>query len=394
MDHHITKVSCGWTHTAVVSDQGLAFTWGLGEFGALGHGDTLTKHSPAKVEWFSNSLLSIAQVSCGSRHTAFATSDGVLHTCGAGDAGQLGSGSRTTELLPKAITNGIEGKITQVSCGIFHTCVVTENGNVWIMGGNSFGQLGLGNKKGTTVPTKIKQLENIKIKKIACGHHTAAITQEGDLYVWGSGVFGESLVPQKVAIVGAKLTDVSVGGSFGVALDQTNKLWVWGANTAGELGVGDYEPRANPCLLDKLKSKSVVTVACGGSYAIALGINHSISTSSESVKQSEHVNSTFSQPATTSIETAALENANPSFALRRSEVSQSRNTNNISEESKDSALMPSRSSDMKGTENDRQQLTVGHQDPQVEIPSVSDLNTAEIFSSVSQRDPHQPVIFK
>ncbi len=75
---HILRVSCGWTHTAAVSgtfrvansravDQGLVFTWGLGEFGALGQGDTSARYVPAKVE----SISGVALVACGSRHTAF-----------------------------------------------------------------------------------------------------------------------------------------------------------------------------------------------------------------------------------------------------------------------------------------------------------------------------------
>ena len=39
------------------------------------------------------------------------------------------------------------------------------------------------------------------------------------------------------------VTDVSVGGTVSVALDETGLLWSWGSNQLGELGVGDCEPR-------------------------------------------------------------------------------------------------------------------------------------------------------
>lgn len=47
------------------------FTWGLGEFGELGHGDARVKYVPSKVESFSKGR--VASVACGARHTVFLT---------------------------------------------------------------------------------------------------------------------------------------------------------------------------------------------------------------------------------------------------------------------------------------------------------------------------------
>lgn len=61
--------------------------------------------------------------------------------------------------------------------------VLTKNGMVYSMGGNSFGQLGIGNKKSTFRPVKINSLEDNFIEKIACGNHSAAITEQGELFI-------------------------------------------------------------------------------------------------------------------------------------------------------------------------------------------------------------------
>ena len=74
-----------------------------------------------------------------------------MYTCGAGDAGQLGTGKRDRELLPQKNT-GINEKVADVAAGLFHTCAVSESGSLWATGGNSFGQLGLGHKKGSVIP--------------------------------------------------------------------------------------------------------------------------------------------------------------------------------------------------------------------------------------------------
>jgi X-linked retinitis pigmentosa GTPase regulator len=69
----------------------------------------------------------------------------------------------------------------------------------------------------------------------------------------------------------SKVREVSVGGCFGAAVDETNKVWTWGSNSSGELGVGDYEPRVNPFPIVALHGKAVTRLSCGGTFAMALG---------------------------------------------------------------------------------------------------------------------------
>jgi hypothetical protein len=37
----------------------------------------------------------------------------------------------------------------------------------------------------------VKGLEKEKIKYISCGHHSGAVNDNGDLFLWGTGTFGE-----------------------------------------------------------------------------------------------------------------------------------------------------------------------------------------------------------
>lgn len=303
--------------------------------------------------------------------------DGKMLTCGTGDSGQLGTGSREAELIPKDISSTFKEKIADISAGICNTCAVTDSGIVWAMGGNSTGQLGIGNKKASSIPVKIKELEKTKIKKITCGHHTAALSEDGELYVWGTSVFGELLTPAKLDIPNVKLQDVHVGGNFGAALDQNGKIWTWGLNTAGELGVGDYDARISPIKSPQLDSKTVVAFSCGGSHAIALGITHSFGEPSNRSKRMDSV--ITHELKQSSRYSADIFNANVNAPNNDKKLE-----NNIEPEE----------SSTKQMRNSRHQLSSSnnHQDHPHEVPSVSDLNTAEIISSVSQRDPHQPVI--
>lgn len=269
--YRAVSISCGWGHTAAVNDSGDLFTWGAGEHGALGLNSTETQWVPARVNLPLE--LSASNVSCGARHSAVIaqTRTGMkeLWTCGAGEAGQLGTGRREKEL--QFVRVSFADTVKQVSCGVFHTGFITPTGRVYMMGGNSFGQLGVGTKKSSSLPMRVTALDSRPIVKVSCGHHSAAVSERGELFLWGTGSFGEYLIPQMTTNIGIKIADVCVGGSFGAAIDVNNGLWAWGSNTNGELGVGDYEPRLTPFSVSALQGKRIRTVACGSSFCIALG---------------------------------------------------------------------------------------------------------------------------
>ena len=218
-----------------------------------------------------NTQIHATAISCGSRHTAILDRNSRLLTCGAGDAGQLGSNRREKELTPIVVYSS--SKVASVDCGVFHTLFVTDEGKVFGMGGNTFGQLGINSKKSTAIPLQVTDLDHIFIKKVACGQHSAAISENGCLYIWGTGVFGEFYVPQKVETLNTVITDLSLGGGFGAVVDNNGLVWTWGSNASGELGMGDFEPRITPFPVIALQGKTVTSLSCGGSYIMALGRN-------------------------------------------------------------------------------------------------------------------------
>ena len=64
---------------------------------------------------------------------------------------------------------------------------------------------------------------------------------------------------------------ITVGGTFSVMIDKNDQLFVWGANTNGELGLGDTQPRIQPTCVDSLEGKKITTVGVGSAFAFALG---------------------------------------------------------------------------------------------------------------------------
>ena len=142
--------------------------------------------------------IKIANVDCGSRHTAFVSRTGEVYTSGSGEVGQLGLGSKISrEYYPKRVA--ITDAVMDVACGAFHTLFLTQRGHLYSTGGNSFGQLGHGHKKAVSTPARVRKLEGYFVQKIAAGHCSACITSSGELLVWGSGSFGEFLEPRYIA---------------------------------------------------------------------------------------------------------------------------------------------------------------------------------------------------
>lgn len=113
-----------------------------------------------------------------------------------------------------------------MASGVYHTLIITVNGAVYAMGGNSFGQLGTGDKKSYNRPEKIHHFNGIYVEKVSAGQHSAAISDKGHLYIWGTGSFGEYLLPTRFNSGIGPIKDVSIGGSFGAALDSSSTLYV------------------------------------------------------------------------------------------------------------------------------------------------------------------------
>eukprot|EP00591_Stephanopyxis_turris_P011504 CAMPEP_0195529978 /NCGR_PEP_ID=MMETSP0794_2-20130614/32665_1 /TAXON_ID=515487 /ORGANISM="Stephanopyxis turris, Strain CCMP 815" /LENGTH=223 /DNA_ID=CAMNT_0040661369 /DNA_START=153 /DNA_END=821 /DNA_ORIENTATION=+ len=164
---------------------GLAvFSWGRGEDGQLGIGDTSDQDSPTYVDALRG--VGVAQITCGSGHTVVLTTEGEVYTWGRGDDGRLGHGDNGWKYVPRIAQSLTGHVVTQVTCGSYHTAAVTNNGDLYTWGGGMYGKLGHGNESGHSIPKRVEGLSGLPVSQIACGsRHTAVITTSGALYTWG-----------------------------------------------------------------------------------------------------------------------------------------------------------------------------------------------------------------
>jgi len=100
-----------------------------------------------------------------------------------------------------------------------------------------------------------------------------------EVYAFGRSQFGqlgvgyttqaEYQVPQRIALR-VRLTKITLGAGHAVALSHQGKVYTWGLNLLGQLGVGDTEPRWSPTLVPTLKDAKIVDVASGAGHSFAV----------------------------------------------------------------------------------------------------------------------------
>jgi hypothetical protein len=135
----------------------------------------------------------IRAVSCGETHTAAISTKGECFTWGGGDSFQLGHGEKANELKPRRVEFFSEraANVQQVSCGARHTAAVTDDGYLYVWGTGDHGELGLGDEKVRVVPGLVEALGNTTVRTVQTSvHFTAVITDVGELYIFGSRMHG------------------------------------------------------------------------------------------------------------------------------------------------------------------------------------------------------------
>lgn len=181
----------------------------------------------------------------------------------------MGTGKNERELSPIFLSYFTKKTIKTISCGYSHTLFLTKSKNVYATGYNTHGELGLGNNLASYLPVKVSKIKHENVVSVFAGSHSAAITEKGDLYIWGSGVFGEFSQPNKMNS-DEKFIDACIGFGFGIGIDMNEQLHFWGENQSGQLGFGDFDPRISMTENQNLQGKKVKKIACGGEFFIGL----------------------------------------------------------------------------------------------------------------------------
>ncbi|KAG5528963.1 hypothetical protein RHGRI_029580 [Rhododendron griersonianum] len=256
-DHEITSVTCGADHTTAFSESRMqVYSWGWGDFGRLGHGNSSDLFTPQPIKALLG--LQIRQIACGDSHCLAVTMEGEVQSWGRNQNGQLGLGTTEDSLVPQRI-NAFQGiSVKMVAAGAEHTAAVTDDGELYGWGWGRYGNLGLGDKNDRLVPQKVSSVEfqAEKMDMVACGwRHTISVSSSGGLYTYGwskygqlgHGDFEDHLVPHRLEALGEHfISQISGGWRHTMALTSNGKLYGWGWNKFGQVGVGDSVDHCSP----------------------------------------------------------------------------------------------------------------------------------------------------
>ncbi|PKU85405.1 Ultraviolet-B receptor UVR8 [Dendrobium catenatum] len=309
---NVEFVACGEYHTCALTFSGDLYTWGDGVYnsGLLGHGSEASHWVP-KLVTGQMGALHVSSVSCGPWHTAVVTSLGQLFTFGDGTFGALGHGNRTSINVPREVEALIGLRTISTACGVWHTAAVVEmesqptdsdsyiSRKLFTWGDGDEGRLGHGDKEHRLVPACVVSLTERNICQVACGDDiTVALTASGRVYTLGSTIYGQIGNPQAngniPTVVEGKLSDsiveqISCGSHHVAVLTSKNEVYTWGKGTNGQLGHGDNENRDIPTLVKALKDKQVKSVACGSNFTAVICLHKWISGIDRSVCSGCHL---------------------------------------------------------------------------------------------------------
>jgi alpha-tubulin suppressor-like RCC1 family protein len=166
---NVIRLAAGFTHSVAVSSLGQVYAWGDNRKGQLGLGDFNDRSLPSLVSSFASDKESpvwIVDVACGSYFSAAISRIGEIHVWGSNRKGQLGScasavtgqavGSPTCKPIPTQVEAEtvqvpypvkvilLSGrKATSLSTGSSFVIVTLDNGDIYLWGENSFGQLSM-----------------------------------------------------------------------------------------------------------------------------------------------------------------------------------------------------------------------------------------------------------
>ena len=150
--------------------------------------------------------------------------------------------------------------IVSIGCGYRHTIVITSYNKTYVWGNNQSGQLGLGHNINQNSPQELS-FSDIKFESITCGYqHTMALTMNGKLYVWGNNSCGQLGLndllnrnfPHEIHFKESITSIKSIHGStnYTICVTHDGKIYAWGHNKVGQLGLGDMNHRSEPCKIE------------------------------------------------------------------------------------------------------------------------------------------------
>lgn len=306
----VVSISAGALHNCVVSADGKVYSWGCNDDGALGRYSELEKE-----EWEPRPVKGNREETAAEKKERIAREARQKKAREQRKKEKLDRGEELdsdddreeptyAEYDPEDGDDITKFKIIKVCSGASHSIALSECGKVWAWG--SYRDQGglVGFRPGSKIAKHAVEIKfnassksEVVITDIAAGEsHCLCCDSKGRVYYWGDVFIGRKLserksrkitrlAPTEVRLVagrGSKLTDddkfatqVFAGGYSCFALARSGKLWVWGPNNYGQLGIPHEEdelsviaPVIHP-FFDEILMKSLTNVNANNQSSVS-----------------------------------------------------------------------------------------------------------------------------
>ena len=251
----VFSVSCGNESTLIITIDSNLWSCGNNFFGQL-----CLENRDMQLTFKQTSFSDIVKVSIGAYHSLFQNNKGEIYACGANSSGELGLGFFDSFQITPTLIPNLPLNIIEFVCGNSHSLFLDSDGNVFSVGSNYRGQLGLANNTNQNTLHQIPDLPSIQ--SISCvGFSSYLIDFGGNLWSFGDNENGQlghgngdsfaTNLPTKIECL-KDIRQISYGsrGNHFLAKDSQNQIFVTGSNCYGQLGTGDTQSISIPKEID------------------------------------------------------------------------------------------------------------------------------------------------
>ena len=203
-----------------------------------------------------------------------------IHCWGDGREDEFGTG--VAEIAPSPIELPIMAGTTRpfhhLTAGDDHTCGLLD-GNAYCWGHGKLGQLGDGNTGERDTPTRVVDLPDGQVTALDAGYSLTCAIADDRVYCWGDndagqlgiGTFESSPRPLPVQGIAGTPVDIDAGEDHACALTQDGAVYCWGHDDGGALGVGQNVGSSTMALPSLISDVDLVSIASVHTCALANG---------------------------------------------------------------------------------------------------------------------------
>ena len=288
----VVAIAGGYSHGLFIDSNQNLWAMGLNMYGQLGDGHASFQTNKAEIV-----ACNVVAVAGGGYHSLFLKSDRSLWGMGGDESGELGDGAYNSSGVsyPEEL---VASNVIAIAAGGFHSLFVKNDGSLWAMGRNSYGQLGDGTFNNANRPEQIVASNVVAVA--AGGHHSLFVKSDGTVWGMGRALDGQlgdgrgnyvtlvtTNLPEQIC---SNCVAISAGVFHSIYLTADGKLCAMGDNSVGELGDAftnafspfpeQIVPSPPPVLASSILSKTNLqfqaTCQFGGTFFLLFSTNISL----------------------------------------------------------------------------------------------------------------------